>query len=131
MPECNDAIGYLAAIVAAALGGDLAAARARSADLEALLAAKWPGARGVGGGLRAELRFDPVGLAEIAAMTGETAQNINYLMGASTSPPPPRPVQLARMKVWRRSEVVVWWSSIGREVFWTDTPEPREEESDG
>jgi predicted DNA-binding transcriptional regulator AlpA len=71
--------------------------------------------------LRRALRFDPVGLAEISAMTGETAQNLNYLMGG---PGVPRPVQLARMKVWRRSEAAAWWASIGREVSWTDTPEP-------
>ena len=80
-------------------------------------------------------RFDPVGLREISAMTGESTANLNYLMSSAPmsngtviqrpagSPPPPRPVQLARMKVWRRSEVAVWWAAIGREVSWTDSPE--------
>ena len=117
----DDVIGDLAAIVAAVLDGDLPAAVARGENLAARLGATWPGAIGVEGALRAELRFDPVGLAEIAAMTGETAQLLNYLMG---TPGAPQPVHLARMKVWRRSDVVVWWGSIGREVFWTDAPEP-------
>lgn len=117
--EQGDAIRSLAALVTAVLDTDLPTVRAIGENLTAQLAVNCPGARGIEGALRAELRFDPVGLAEIAAMTGETAQLINYLMG---TPGAPAPVRLARMKVWRRSEFVVWWSSIGREVSWTDAP---------
>ena len=111
----DDLVGHLAVVVAAVLAGYAPAARS-TAYLTARLSGDSPA---VEAGLRAALRFDPAGLAEIKAMTGESVQNLNYLMG---SPGAPRPVQLARMKVWRRSEVAVWWASIGREVSWTDTP---------
>lgn len=54
--------------------------------------------------------FDPVGIAEIAAMTGDSKQNLNYLMNL---PGAPEPVELARMKVWRKSEVVQYLGKIG------------------
>ena len=48
--------------------------------------------------------FDPVGLTEIAAMTDPpmTRQHAAWLMGQEGAP---EPRLLARMKVWRRSEV--------------------------
>lgn len=116
----EDLIGNLAALVAAVLDGDMPEAGTLAGHLTMRLGATRPAVAGVEAELRAALRFDPAGLAEITAMTGETKQSLNYLMGAPGSP---RPVHLARMKVWRRSEVAVWWASIGREVSWTDTPE--------
>jgi predicted DNA-binding transcriptional regulator AlpA len=121
MPDRDtDMIGQLAALVVAVLARDHAAAEARAGEIGSRLGTREdaePGA--VHAALRAALRFDPVALAEIAEMTGESTANLNYLLSAPGSP---RPVRLARMKVWRRSEVVVWWGSIGREVTWTDTP---------
>lgn len=54
--------------------------------------------------------FDPVGLAEIAAMTDPpmSAQLARYVMGRASAP---KPVQLARLKVWRRSEVAPYLRS--------------------
>jgi predicted DNA-binding transcriptional regulator AlpA len=119
----RDIIGQLAALVAAVLDADDVSAALHAADIRS----RWTG-RWVEAGLRRALDFDPaargfdpVGLAEIAQMTGESVQNLNYLMGAAGAP---QPVRLARMKVWRRSEVARWWASIGREVAWTDTTEP-------
>jgi hypothetical protein len=114
----EDLIGHLATIAAAVLNGQLPAARAAAADLAALLDLELLGAD-LAAEVRMALRFDPVGLAEISAMTGESKQNLNYLMAGSGVP---APVRLARMKVWRRQAVVVWWASIGREVSWTDEP---------
>jgi hypothetical protein len=53
--------------------------------------------------------FDPVGLAEIAAITGDTQMNVDYLMGR---PGAPEPVELARGKVWRESEVRAYFGAI-------------------
>ena len=127
----DDMIGHIAVVVAAALTGRTPGARST-----AYLTSRLGGDRlTVEAELREALRFDPVGLAEIAVMTGQSKQNLKYLMSSAPmsngtviqrpagSPPPPRPVQLARMKVWRRSEVAVWWAAIGREVSWTDAPE--------
>jgi predicted DNA-binding transcriptional regulator AlpA len=104
MDDDDDLIGLLAGLVAAVLAGDLVVARSRARRIAAQLP---PGAE-----LRAAV-FDPVGLAEIAAWTGESKQNLNYLMGSASAP---EPVRLARMKVWRQSEVGDWWSSMGREI---------------
>ena len=114
-------IGRLAALVAAVLACDQVSPGLYAGDVCARLDLGQDADAGeVHAALRAALRFDPVALAEIAQMTGESTANLNYLMSAPGSP---RPVRLARMKVWRRSEVVVWWASIGREVAWTDAPD--------
>jgi predicted DNA-binding transcriptional regulator AlpA len=115
----TDMIGQLAALVVAAYTRDSERAGVVAGEIGSRLglAGEDPDAGEVHAALRAALRFDPVALAEIAGMTGESTANLNYLMSAPGSP---RPVRLARMKVWRRSEVAVWWASIGREVTWTD-----------
>jgi predicted DNA-binding transcriptional regulator AlpA len=123
--ENEDLIGRLAELVAAVLAGDQVSAGVHAGDVSLRLDAR---EALVEPALRRVLRFDPVGLAEISAMTGESVQNLNYLM-REWDPPPP--VRLARMKVWRRSEVAVWWASIGREVTWTDTPEPPRQHEGG
>jgi predicted DNA-binding transcriptional regulator AlpA len=114
----TDLIGRIAALVAAALACDQVSPGLYAGDVCARLGLGGDADAGeVHAALRAALRFDPVALAEIAEMTGESTANLNYLLSAPGSP---RPVRLARMKVWRRSEVAVWWASIGREVAWTD-----------
>jgi predicted DNA-binding transcriptional regulator AlpA len=115
----TDLIGRLAALVVAAYTRDSERAGMVAGDVCARLGLAWDETEAgeVHAALRAALRFDPVALAEIAGMTGESTANLNYLLSAPGSP---RPVRLARMKVWRRSEVVVWWASIGRKVTWTD-----------
>jgi len=124
----DDMIGHIAVVVAAALTGRTPGARSA-----AYLTSRLGGDRlTVEAELREALRFDPVGLAEIAVMTGQSKQNLNYLLAdvpvsngrmierPAGSPEPPVPVRLARMKVWRRSQVAVWWAACGRE---TDAPE--------
>jgi hypothetical protein len=118
----DDMIGDLAALVAAVLAGDLAAARARGGDLTSRLGTAGGDAGAVEAALRRALQFDPVGLAEISKMTGETIQNLNYLMNVPEAPAPA--ARLARMKVWRRGDVVRFFESMGRPVSWTDTPGP-------
>jgi len=113
MTDDDMIIRHLTAVVVAALAGDHPAAQADANGLRVLLGV---GPLEFADALRVALRFDPVGLAEIAEMTGESKQLLDYLLRGHGAP---RSVQLARMKVWRRSEVAVWWASIGREVSWT------------
>jgi predicted DNA-binding transcriptional regulator AlpA len=113
MTDDDVIIRHLTAVVVAALDGDLPAARA---DAEGIVVLLGVGVNEFDAALRVALRFDPVGLAEVAEMTGESKQLLDYLL---RGPGAPRPVHLARMKVWRRSEIVVWWASLGRELSWT------------
>jgi len=59
--------------------------------------------------------FDPVGLAEIAAMTSPpmSKQLARYVMGQEGAPKPRR---LSRMKVWRRSEVIPYLREAGKKL---------------
>lgn len=111
MADRDDMIRGLAALVAAVLAGDRAAARARGGDLASLLGLSGVGDLGaVEAALLTALRFDPVGLIEIAAMTGDSPQSVNYLMGL---PGAPEPAQLARGKVWPRQPVAEYFARIG------------------
>lgn len=51
--------------------------------------------------------FDPVGIAEITQMTDPpmSKQHAAWLMADQDAP---KPVHLARMKVWRRAEAAAW-----------------------
>lgn len=110
MADRDDMIRGLAALVAAVLAGDRAAARARGGDLASRLGLSGAGELGAAeAALLTALRFDPVGLIEIAAMTGDSPQSVNYLLGL---PGAPEPVALARGKVWRESEVVPYFAGI-------------------
>ncbi len=60
--------------------------------------------------------FDPVGLAEIAAMIGESKQNTRYIMDRRVHREAPAAVPLARGKVWKRTEVVKYLRAAGRQV---------------
>jgi hypothetical protein len=69
--------------------------------------------------------FDPVGLAEIAAMTDPpvSAQHARYVMGLEGAP---EPVALARMKVWRRSEVAPYLDAYAARLAAGWRPVPRD-----
>lgn len=58
--------------------------------------------------------FDPVGLAEIAEMIGESKQNTRYIMDRDVHPAAPEPKVLARGKVWPRAEVIRYLRAAGR-----------------
>lgn len=108
MAERDDMISALAALVTAVRDGARAAALAGARDLASRLGDG--DAAEVEAELRAALRFDPVGLAEIGRLTTDSAANLHYLMNL---PGAPEPVRLARMKVWRQSDVVPYLAQIG------------------
>jgi hypothetical protein len=59
--------------------------------------------------------FDPVGITEIAGLPDPpmSKQLAVYVMNGEEAP---EPVQLARMKVWRASEVIPYLRAGGRKV---------------
>lgn len=110
MAERDELISDLAALIVAVLSQMEAAAWVRIVALASRLGVGEDDDQGaVEAALRRALAFDPVGLAEIAAMTGDSTANLNYLMNLAEAP---APVRLARMKVWRRSEVTGYLGRI-------------------
>jgi hypothetical protein len=103
-------IGRLAALVAAVLDGDQVSAGAYAGDVCLWVTGAAGSPDAVEAGLLAALRFDPVGIAEIAEMAGESKQNANHLMGL---PGAPAAVQLSRGKVWRAAEVRAFLTALG------------------
>ena len=62
--------------------------------------------------------FDPVGVAEIAAMLGVSHQRAGQIMDRRLHPDAPEGVHLKRGTVWSKRDVAAYLLSLGRPKTW-------------